>query len=61
MDFNLICLAVIGLDSALNKDGKCYPQKVIIRHITEDIEMFSDNSNESVFFFNERLKKISET
>ena len=50
MDFNLICLGVIDLDSALNKDGKCYPQKVIIRHITEDIEMFSDNSNESVFF-----------
>ena len=56
VDFNLTCLAVISLDSALNKDGNYYPQvllkeykyikKVIIRHIAEGIEIFSDDSDE---------------
>ena len=51
------CLAVISLDSALNKDGNYYSQvflkeckyikNVTIRHIIEDIEIFSDDSNES--------------
>ena len=26
VDSNLTCLTVISLDSALNKDGNCYPQ-----------------------------------
>ena len=56
-DSNLTCLAIINLDSSLNKDGNYYPQvflieckyfkKVMIRHVTEDIEIFSDDSNES--------------
>ena len=50
VDSNLTCLVVISFDSALNKDGKYYPQvflkeckcikKVMIRHITKDIEIF---------------------
>ena len=50
VDSNVTCLAVISFDSALNKDGKYYPQvflkeckcikKVMIRHITKDIEIF---------------------
>ena len=53
VDSNLTCLAVISLASALNKDGNYYPQvflkeckhitKVMIRHITEDIEIFSED------------------
>ena len=27
IDSNHICLAVISLDPALNKDGNCYPQE----------------------------------
>ena len=54
--FNLICLAVISLDSAFNKDGnydqqvflkECkYIKKVMIQHVTEEIEIFSDDSTE---------------
>ena len=57
VDSNLTCLEATRLDSALNKDGDYYPQvllkeckctkKVMIRHITEDIEFFSDDSEES--------------
>ena len=55
MDSNHTCLAVISLDSALNKDGNCYPQvflkdckyiKNIIRHIFDDLEMSCDVSDE---------------
>ena len=48
---NHSCLAVISLDSALNKDGKYYPQaflkdckyieKNVIRLITDDLESSS--------------------
>ena len=61
VDFNLTCSAVISLDSALNKDGNHYPQKVMIKNITEDIEIFSDDLMSLVISFNERLTKISET
>ena len=50
VDSNLTCLAVISLDSPLNKDGNYYPpvflkeckyiEKVIIRHIMEDTRFF---------------------
>ena len=55
MDSNHTCLPVISLDSALNKDGNCYPQvflkackyiKNIIRHIFDDLEMSCDVSDE---------------
>ena len=55
-DSNHTCLAKISLDSALKKDENYYPQvflkrckyikKKVIRHITEDIEMFSSDSEE---------------
>ena len=55
-DSNLICLTVISLNSALNKDGNYYPQvflkeckyikKLMIRHIMEDREIFCDDSDE---------------
>ena len=61
VDFNLTCSAVISLDSDLNKDGNHYPQKVMIKNITEDIEIFSDDLMSLVISFNERLTKISET
>ena len=58
-DSNHACIAVISLDSALNKDDNYYLQvflkdckytkKKVIRHITQD---------SIVFFFDERLKKI---
>ena len=50
---NHTCLAVISLDSALNKDGNYYPQvfsgeckyikKKVIRHINDDLESSSDD------------------
>ena len=53
---NHTCLAVLSLDSALNKDGNYYPQvflkeckyikKKMIRQINEDMERFSSNSDE---------------
>ena len=53
---NHTCLAVISLDSALDKDGNYYPQvflkefkyieKNVIRHIIDDLESFSDDSDE---------------
>ena len=56
LDSNHTCLEVITLDSALKKDENCYPQvflkecntlkKKFARHITEDIESFSSNSDE---------------
>ena len=61
---NHTCLAVISLDSTLKKDDNCYPQVFlkeckyielkVIRHITQDIEIFP----RIVFFFNEHLKKF---
>ena len=55
-DSNLICLTVISLNSALNKDGNYYPQvflkeckyikKLMIRHIMEDREIFCDDFDE---------------
>ena len=60
VDSNHSCLAVISLDSALKKDKNCHPQvflkeckyikKKVIRHITEDTEMFFSNSDEEFFF-----------
>lgn len=53
MDSNHFCLVVIGLDSALSKDGsynlqvfwkECkYIAKKIIRHITDNLESSSDD------------------
>ena len=55
VDSNYTCLAVISLDSALKKDKSYYPQvflkeckyieRKVIRHITDDIESFSDDSD----------------
>ena len=51
-------ILIIGLDSALKKDGNYYPQvflkgckyiekeKKVIRHITDDLESCSDDSDE---------------
>ena len=49
------CLAVISLDSALKKDENYYPQvflkeckyveKKVVRHIIDDLESSSDNSD----------------
>ena len=60
VDSNYTCLAVITLDSALKKDENYYPQvflkgckyieKIVIRHITQDIEIFSSNSDEEQLF-----------
>ena len=57
MDSNYTCLAVISLDSALKKDKSYYPKvflkeckyikRKVIRHVTDDIESFSDDSDES--------------
>ena len=48
MDYNHTCLAVIGLDSRLNKDGNCYLEvflntlkKKLIRHINDALRDFS--------------------
>ena len=53
---NHTCLAVISLDSALDKDGNYYPQlflkefkymeKNVVRHIIDDLESSSDDSDE---------------
>ena len=57
VDPNHTCLAVISLDSALKKDHKYYPyvflkeckyiEKKVIRHIIDDLESFSDDSDDS--------------
>ena len=57
MDSNHACLAVISLDSALKKKEICYPkvflkeynyiEKKIVRHIIDDLERFSDDSDDS--------------
>ena len=57
MDSNHACLAVISLDSALNKDGNYYLQlfledceciwKKVIKYINDDLESSSDNSGVS--------------
>ena len=59
MDSNYTCLSVISLDSALNKNGNYYPKvfffkkkckyikKKVIRHIFDDLECSSDNSDDS--------------
>ena len=54
--FNHTSLPVISLGSALNKERNCYPpiffkkyeyiKKKVIRHIIQDIEMFSSDSDE---------------
>ena len=54
---NHTCLAVISLDSALNKDGNYYSQvflkeckylkKKVIRHIIDDLESSSDDSDDT--------------
>ena len=56
VDSSHTCLAVISLDSTLNKDGNCYPQtllkeckfilKKFIRHIIDHIENSSDDFDE---------------
>ena len=57
VDSNHICLTVISLDSVLKKDKNYYPQvflkeckyikKNLIRHITDDLESSSDDSDDS--------------
>ena len=57
MDFNHTCLAVISLDSALNKDDNYYPEvflneckyidKKVIRHINDNLSDFSYSSADS--------------
>ena len=57
MDFNHTCLAVINLDSALNKDDNYYPEvflneckyidKKVIRHINDNLSDFSYSSGDS--------------
>ena len=54
--FNHTCLAVISLDSTLRKDENYYLQVIlkernnidneVIRHITEDVEISFDESDE---------------
>ena len=54
---NHTCLAVISLDSALKKYENCYLQvflkeckcinKKLVRHIIDDLESFSDDSDDS--------------
>ena len=56
VDSNHTCLAVISLDSTLNKDGNYYPQvflkkckyimKKVIKYIIDGLESFSDDSHE---------------
>ena len=56
VESNRTCLAVISLDSALNKDGNYFPQvflkeckyiiKKVIKHIIDDLEIFPSNSDE---------------
>ena len=56
VDSNHTCLAVISLDSTLNKDGNYSPQvflkeckyikKKVIRNIIEDLESSFDDSEE---------------
>ena len=56
VDSNHTCLAVISLDSIPKKDENYYPQvflkeckyikKKVIRHITQDIKIFSSDSDE---------------
>ena len=57
LDFYHTCLAVICLDCALKKDENYYPQvflkeckyikKKVIRHIIDDLESSSDDSDDS--------------
>ena len=57
VDSNYTCLAVISLDSDLNRDGNYYPQvflneckyikKKVIRHIIDDLESPFDDSHDS--------------
>ena len=59
-DSNHTCLAVISLNSALKNDENYYSQvflkgckyieKRVIRHITQDIEIYSSDSDEEWFF-----------
>ena len=56
VDSNYTCLAVMSLDSDLNKDGNYYPQvflkvckyieKKVIRHVIGDLESSSEDSDE---------------
>ena len=57
VDSSHTCLAVISLDSALNKDENYYPHvflkeckyidKKVVRHIIDDLESSSDDSDDS--------------
>ena len=59
-DSNHTCLTVISLDSALKKDENYYPQlflkeckyikKKVTRHIIDDLESSSDDSDEEWMF-----------
>ena len=56
LDSNYSCLAVISLDSAVKKDDNYYLQgflkeckymkKKVLKHITQDIKIFSSDSDE---------------
>ena len=56
VDYSHTCLAVISLDSARKRDDNYYRQvflkeckyieKKVVRHITDDLESSSDNSDE---------------
>ena len=59
--FNYACLIVILIDFVLKKDEQFYPQaflkeckyiekeKRLIRFITDDLEVFSDDSEKGIF------------
>ena len=57
VDSNHTCLAVISVDSAVKKDENYYSQcfqkntkhitKKVFRHIIDDLEGFSDDSDDS--------------
>ena len=57
MDSNHTCLTVVNLDSALKKDENFYPQvflkecsyieKKVVRHIMDDLESSSNDSDYS--------------
>ena len=68
VDCNHNCLAVISLDSALKKDKNYYRpvflkeckyiKKKVIRHIIEDLESSSDDSDDSGEEQNEAIRLI---
>ena len=66
LDFNHTCLAVIILDSALKKNGNCYPQlflkeceyfdKDVARHIHDNLSYCSSSEDECD---EEKIRKLA--